>query len=248
MTATANTPASTPASVAPDAKPLPVLPGKRSTGKADRTGNPQADRAVRAATAAKKATKATVAVLNADQAAGGPAKRAAAVKAAPKAPAVKKVAAPAPAPEQPASAVTGAADAARKAKDEQAARRAAALATAGTAPTALAAVDALTDAALNRGDRVVSIHRAFATATLLPWKAAAHPVGKEGDTLKCYGACGRVLPVSRFPYIGPKADGAGRYVECGRDQVDRLDVNKVRKAAGLPLVERPRVGAEHLGK
>lgn len=248
-------------------RPLPVLGGKRSTGKADRTGNPQVDRAVRAAKTAKAtatppataararrlatqaSAKATEGILNADAAADGPARRAtkvtahrtaaeknAAAKAAKvaQAPAkAAKVSAPRKAPAAPAVD-----EAAAAAKAEAKGTRESALNAAKTCATAEEAARHLVEAARHRNDRVEVPAK---TKPLAAHKPTAHAIGEEGDHLLCAGACARILPVSRFPYIGPKAAQAGRFVECGRDQVDRLAVNQARKAAELPEVPRPRV-------
>lgn len=224
-----------PATPASDTVPLPVLAGKRSNGRPDRTGNPQTDRAVRAAKttakapAAKKTTTARkrVAVAGVVAPVAPVAGRTAAEKnAATRKPRAAKAA---PAPKI---------DTVPAARDRGSVFRAEALAKARTAPNATVALAALHTAALHRNDRIAQ--PPAGTKPLAPLSATTNALGTAGDHLQCYGACGLVLPVARFPYVGQKATATGRYIECGPDQTDRLEANKVRKAAGLPTVDRPR--------
>lgn len=313
MTTTDNKTGRTPAikrtPLGADAKPLPVMPGKRSNGKADRSGDPRQDRAVRAARAAKKAPIHTAedAMMNMAaraeaKATEAPAANYDAAEAIAKltvqgreamtliatgqatwfdnglvegsgiwgscfsvkpgvltglrkqgllaadhdgkdmwwsltelgALVAKELAAGIPAA-APVAAKTAAPKVASPDTSPDAKARDKALEMAGRAATAEATLRLLTEAASLRNARAFTL----SGKTHKPLSATMNPAAMEGS-LVCGGACGQTLPVSRFPFIGKKEEGRGRYIECGACQDDRLAVNKVREAAGLVTLPRPR--------
>jgi len=112
------------------------------------------------------------------------------------------------------------------------AKRQAALDAAGTAKTTAAAVKALAKAAALRGEVA-----ADGEPTNAPLSATKHSDTHDG-TMRCYGACGLVLPARRFIFLG--RTGAGRSVECKADNTDRQAVNAARVANGLDPIARAR--------
>lgn len=80
------------------------------------------------------------------------------------------------------------------------------------------------------------------SAPLQPLSAVAYPEALTGHAL-CWGDCGMIRPVSRFPFIANKGDGKGRMTECASCQTARLARNKEARAAGRETEPKPRAEA-----